>query len=302
MRQIITILVFGIFTFNGKTQSFLTPADSLNTKRAIGVTSVLGTGWAGSILALQYVWYADFDKSPFHFFDDSHEWNQMDKMGHMYTSWQMSRAVNDSYKWAGLSHQHAALIGLGVSMGYLATFEILDGFNSKWGFSWADIGFNSIGAITYASQAYLWNEQYALFKFSYQPSGLAEYRPTVLGNDFTSRLLKDYNGQTYWMSFNPFSWAKGDSKVPKWLCLSLGYGIHDQLIGDGGTYIYTTSNQQETFTPYRQYYLSIDIDFESIPTNSNLLKLLFKGLNCVKLPFPALEFSQGTIKGRAFHF
>ena len=43
-------------------QSFLTPADSLNKNRAIGVTATGASLWVGSTLALQYVWYSDFEK------------------------------------------------------------------------------------------------------------------------------------------------------------------------------------------------------------------------------------------------
>ena len=279
-------------------QGFLTPGDTLNKKRLIGVSATSALAWGGSISALQFVWYKHFEKSKFHFFDDSHEWGQMDKMGHMYTSWQFAGLVNDMYKWSGLDHKKSAIIGAGFSFGYMTTFEFLDAYNAKWGFSWSDVGFNALGTFTYFSQAYLWNEQFVKFKFSYHPSGLAKYRPDVLGSDFTSQLLKDYNGQTYWMSFNPVYWFKKEHKIPKWLQLSLGYSIQDQLIGDGGTYVVSNGVEQINFRPYRQYYLSLDIDFESIPTKSRALKLLFRGLNVLKFPFPAASFSE---KGIGFH-
>ncbi len=278
------------------------PSDSLNKGRLIGVSATGAAIWGGSITGLNYVWYSGFEKSPFHLFDDSREWGQMDKVGHLYSAWQLTALVSNMYEWSGLDHKKSALIGAAYSFGYLASFEALDGFASQWGFSLSDIGFNTIGTVTYASQKYLWNEQYVRFKFSYGESGLAEFRPNVLGSDFTSKLLKDYNAQTYWLSFNPFNWSKKESVIPKWMNLSMGYGIHNQLIGDGGTYVISDGPTQQTFTPYRQYFLSLDIDFQKIQTNSRFLKTVFRALNVVKLPFPTLEFSQGNFQFHPFYF
>lgn len=286
------------FGHHAKAQDFFYQSDSLHKARFIGVSSTgLGLG-VGSILALNYVWYDDFDKSPFHFFDDSHEWGQMDKMGHLYTSFHFSTLISDLYQWAGVKSKKAALIGGAYSFVYMASFEVLDAYNTKWGFSWSDIGFNALGAASSTFQTYYWNERKINLKFSVHKSGLAGYRPNVLGSDFASRTLKDYNGQTYWLSTNPLTWFKKESVIPAWLNLSLGYSINNQLIGDGGTYVLLNGSTQQVFTSYRQFFLSLDIDFEKIQTDSRALQLLFRGLNCIKIPFPSIEYSQGKI---AFH-
>lgn len=302
LRRLLFITIILSLSQSLWAQKLLEPADSLNKKRLIGVSIAGGLGWAGSITALQFVWYNDFEKSKFHTFDDSREWNQMDKMGHLYTSWQFGRFAGDMFEWSGLNHKTSAIIGAAYSFGYMTTFELLDATNVKWGFSWSDVAFNTLGAGTYFAQEFLWNKQYAHFKFSFHDSKLSEYRPDVLGSDFTSRLLKDYNGQTYWMSFNPVYWFKKESKVPEWINLSLGYSTNNQLIGDGGTFIYTDGVNSTSFTPYRQFFLSFDINFEAIPTKSRLLKLVFRGLNFIKIPFPALELSQGKVGFRPFYF
>ena len=49
---------------------------------------------------------------------------------------------------------------------------------------------------------------------------------------------------------------------------------------------------------YRQYLLSLDVDWTKIKTKSKLLKLVFKGMTFIKLPFPTLEYnSKGQFKG-----
>jgi len=260
------------------------------------------TAWAGSISALYFVWYADFEKSKFHTFNDFHEWQQMDKMGHFYTAWHFARAGGDLYEWSGMGNKYSSIIGAAYSIGYMTTFELLDAKSAAWGFSWGDVAFNSLGSITYFTQEFLWNQQFAKFKFSFHNSNLAEYRPDVLGNSFASRTLKDYNGQTYWMSINPIHWFYKSSKFPKWINLSLGYSINNQLYGDGSVYIFQSGNSQISFTPYRQYFISFDIDFEEIPTNKKWLKLIFRTVNCIKVPFPALEISRGTVQFKPFYF
>jgi uncharacterized protein YfiM (DUF2279 family) len=273
-----------------------------NKKRTLAASIFNAAAWSGSIATLQFVWYDDFSKSSFHTFNDNFEWQQMDKVGHMVTSWHFARAGGDLYEWSGVNHKTASIIGASYSIGYMTTFELLDGYSADWGFSWGDIGFNSLGSFTYFIQEFLWNEQYATFKFSAHHSGLANYRPDVLGNDFASRTLKDYNGQTYWMSFNPIHWFKHDAKFPKWINLSLGYGIEDQIYGDGSVYVLNNGSSQINFNPYRQYYLSLDIDFEKIPTTKKWLKFIFRSINIFKIPFPALEISRGEFLLKPFYF
>jgi len=82
----------------------------------------------------------------------------------------------------------------------------------------------------------------------------------------------------------------------------MGYSINNQLIGDGGTYVITNGTEQLTFEPYRQLFFSFDIDFEKIPTKSKFLKVVFRGLNFVKVPFPALEISEGKLGFKPLYF
>jgi hypothetical protein len=54
---------------------------------------------------------------------------------------------------------------------------------------------------------------------------------------------------------------------------------------------------------YRQYYLSLDVDFSRIKTQKRGLKQLFYILDMVHVPFPAFEItSKGKFKGHLFSF
>ena len=63
--------------------SFFENADTLNKNRMIVATSSIGTVWAGSIVGLSQIWYKDVEKTSWHAFNDSQQWMQMDKVGHV---------------------------------------------------------------------------------------------------------------------------------------------------------------------------------------------------------------------------
>ncbi len=307
MTQLKAIFFFLSFTYlscfscsYSQSNPFL--ADSVQ-KNKFWLTTGLNTGlWVGTITTLNFAWYKGYEKSKFHFFNDGHEWQQMDKMGHASVSWLFANTTASLYQKTGLSTKKSAVLGSLFSIGYMTTFECLDAYNTNWGFSWQDIGANTIGTGLFFFQSYFWEEQKIKLKFSTHQTDLAMLRPNVLGNSFSTRLLKDYNGQTYWLTASPFNFNSRKHEKLNWLGLAFGYSINHQLYGNGDTYIIANINQTITYTPYRQYFLSLDVDFEKIPVKSKFLKVMFKGLNFIKIPFPALEYSNQNLKGHWLYF
>ncbi len=49
----------------------------------------------------------------------------------------------------------------------------------------------------------------------------------MLGVNLLQQVLKDYNGQTYWLAFDIKPWLRKESHFPAWLNLSLGYGAQE---------------------------------------------------------------------------
>ena len=66
-------------------------------------------------------------------------------------------------------------------------------------------------------------------KFSYHNTIYPKYYPKELGSNFPSRLIKDYNGQTYWLSFNIKSFLSAKNDFPAWLNMSVGYGAEGMM-------------------------------------------------------------------------
>jgi hypothetical protein len=263
---------------------FLKPSDSLNRTRRNSVVIAEATFATATLFGLNQLWYADYARSNFKTIDDSSDWLQMDKLGHVFSSYQLGNFGASTLNWAGVQKLDQLLYGATMGFTFLTAVEIMDGFSQEWGFSWTDMAANVLGTGIYVGQELLWKEQRILLKYSFHRTQFAQQRPDKLGNGFAEEFLKDYNGQTYWLSVNIKSFLKTES-IPNWLNLAVGYGADGLLTGDPNDPLYLNQNR------IRQYYLSLDVDLSRIKTNSHLLKTIFRVFNMIKIPFPTLELN-----------
>ena len=258
--------------------------------------------YAGSLIGLNELWYKDYPRSSFHFFNDNNEWMQMDKVGHVTTSYYVGRIGIGLYKWSGVKRKKAIWYGGMLGSVYQSTIEILDGFSSEWGFSLGDFAANTAGSFLVIGQELAWDEQRIVFKYSFRQSEFSSYRPDLLGHNFQENILKDYNGQTYWLSVNPASFMSRSSKFPKWLNIAVGYGANGMTGGNFNPPYIDAGGNQVRFDRYRQYYLSLDVDLTRIKTKSKFLRTVFYTIGFIKIPAPALEFNKNGVKGHLFGF
>lgn len=139
-----------------------------------------------------------------------------------------------------------------------------------------------------------------VMKFSYHPTEYAAMRPEILGRTNSERILKDYNGQSYWLSINPQSFSKNKKIMPPWLNIAFGYSGDGML---GGSSNVGEDYDFSEIPRIRQFYLSPDIDFTRIKTKSKFLKTLFEVVNLIKVPAPTLEVDQnGKVEFYWFYF
>lgn len=278
---------------------FFKPSDSLNKKRQNAVFVTEAVLASGALVGLNQLWYSDYPKSNFHFLNDNAQWMQMDKLGHLYSSYHIGRLGADALKWSGASKKNQLIYGASLGFVFLTAVEVMDGHSAEWGASIGDVFANATGTALYVSQELVWNEQRIIPKFSFHTTQYANYRPDLLGNSLSEQILKDYNGQTYWFSVNLYSFAK-KSKIPKWFNIALGYGAEGMLGENDIKNNLILATKQEN---YRQFYLSLDLDLTKINSKSHFLKTVFSVLNTVKIPAPALEYSpQRGLKFHALYF
>ena len=278
--------------------TFLKPSDTLNKPRRTGVYIGESVALGATLIGLNQLWYKDYPKSNFHFINDNNQWLQMDKLGHMYSTYHLGRVGAEMLQWSGASQKEQLIYGSTLGLGFLTVVEVFDGFSEEWGASSGDIIANVSGTAVYVSQELLWNEQRIIPKFSFHQTKFASQRPETLGTSLNEQILKDYNGQTYWLSFNVHSFTK-DSFIPKWLNLAIGYSGEGMLYGNDAEAIENGIIQN----PYRQFYLSLDVDLTKISTKSHFLKTLFSVFNTIKIPAPTLQYDEyNGLKGHFIYF
>jgi uncharacterized protein YfiM (DUF2279 family) len=287
---ITVLLTFILLPSNSTAQqktTFWQKSDTLHTKRRNAVYITEAAAATLSLIGLNQLWYANYPRSSFQTFNDNSEWLQLDKIGHVMTSYYVGKLGMQALDWAGESKKKQLIYGATLGFTFLTAVEILDGFSEEWGFSTGDFIANATGTSLLVGQELLWDEQRISLKYSFHTTKYADIRPAILGENFLEQTIKDYNGQTYWLSANLWSFHK-ESKIPKWLNIAFGYGGEGMLSGDEGTFINPAIPDQER---YRQFYLSLDIDLTKIKTRSKLLKTIFSTINFIKIPAPTVEFN-----------
>lgn len=263
--------------------------------------------YGGSLVALSTMWYSKQPRSSFHFFDDNSEWLQVDKVGHFYTAYEVGRMSHALWEWAGLDNKKAAWIGGMSGLAFQTIIEVLDAFSDEYGFSVGDYAANATGTALFISQQLGWKEQRFKLKFSslprsYASADLKQRADDVYGPSFAEKLLKDYNHQTYWLSAD-IKALTGSQKWPAWLNIAIGYGADGMFgartnIARYPDYVFDRSDIPRR----RQWYLSPDVNFSRIKTRKKGVRTLLFLLDALKFPAPALELSQGKIKGHFVFF
>lgn len=273
-----------------------TEANQINKKKLYTNIAIGCSYYAGGLYYLQYVWYKDKERVPFHFYNDNKGYLQVDKFGHIYGAYTQSYVGYKGLRNAGVNKKQALIFGGTWGLFLLAPIEVFDGYYEGWGFSWGDMVANAIGSGLLISQELLFNEQLFKYKFSYWESPYAEMANGYLGKTTMGKLFNDYNGHTYWLSM-PIGKLISAKSVPEWLNFAVGYSANG-MFGEFKNITYYRGVIIPETERYRQYLFSLDIDWTKIKTNSPFLKAVFNSMVFIKLPFPAIEInSTGKVTG-----
>ena len=255
----------------------------------------------GGITYLSKQWYSDKKRVPFHFYNDLRGWNQVDKFGHFYASYIESDIGYSLMKKFNFSEKKSLYLGGFQGLILETPIEIFDAYYDGWGFSLSDMVANAAGSLFFIFQQKIFKEQIIKPKLSFSRSKYARVANGYLGkNNIISEFLYDYNGYTFWFSISPRS-IFPRSKIPKWFNVSFGYGS-DGMIGEFNNLSSYKGMEIPNFERFRQFYLSLDVDFSKIKTNSKFMKGVFTTLSYIKIPLPTLEISQKKIQGHFIYF
>lgn len=260
---------------------------------------LLTAAYLVSLLMLSSVWYSTY--TGFHFFDDVLEWEYLDKIGHCFASFHLGLYI---YKIFGepenlnYAIQKKWLCFAGFVL--LLPIEILDGFSLNYGASPADLLANGLGGLFCYWHVSSNVVSGMMPKFSFHATSYSIIRPDLLGSDLFQQTIKDYNGQTYWLSLD-INKVFNAKILPGWLLLTIGYGAegllggHDNVWrgGEGGLRDYSS------VTRTKRLFISVDINANHLREKNKLMNYLFAPFVLIKFPAPALEFN--FERGVVFH-
>ncbi len=291
MKKIIFLFILFLFlTLEIKSQTV--DSTSIYKKRKIIFYTTAATLYGGSMLTLYNAWYKNYEQSSFHWHNDNDNWQQMDKGGHALFAYYLSSISYNSLSWAGYDNKRSALIGSLTGFMFQTVIEILDGISTKWGASPGDLIANTTGSLLFASQQLLWKEQRINLKLSYHPTEFPQYQPNLLGSSPLESILKDYNGQTIWVSANIRDFIHNEY-IPKWLNIALGYNAYG-MTGAVTNPLQYNNMDIPHFNRTKKFVLSPDVNWTKIKTDKKWLQAVFTALNIIKFPAPSVEYDLDT--------
>jgi len=286
---------------------------SINVDKRKKVFWAAGLGtYAAASTALYYAWYDKKDLTSFHFFDDSKEWRGMDKAGHAFSAYAQSNLIFELGQGAGFDDHRALNIATVASLAGQLTIEVMDGFATDWGFSTTDVASNLLGTGLFYAQQKVWGQQKLSMKMSYWPvsyddaplignQSLRDRSRALYGESGIERFLKDYNGQTIWLSAD-LSACFPEANFPDWLSLAFGYSANNLYGGFENEWQVNGQNftlSGDDYSRSSQFILALDYDLLSVYHSTTIGTALFKVLNTFKLPAPAVSYD--TREGFKFH-
>jgi hypothetical protein len=162
---------------------------------------------------------------------------------------------------------------------YRAEFEIFDGFFENWGFSWADLIFNTMGSgFCFLQQAYPLILGGIQPRLSYSPS-------KAYGSE---SWIDDYEGLTYWLGVNIYHYLphKIQKDYPAWL-RPFGFALGYSAAG--------ISNNP--FGGKREIFIGLDFNLMQMQFNndSGFIRFLKSKLNIIRLPLPAVKLTPNGV-------
>ncbi len=274
--------------------------DTLTKKRLHTIIATEAGIYAAGVSFLSFIWYKDKERVPFHFYDDSKGYLQMDKAGHAYCAYHESYTAYYAMRWSGIDKRKALIFGGPVGLVFQTPIEVFDGLFEGWGFSWPDMAANTFGALLFTAQQALLDEQVVIMKFSYSPSGYPKYHH-ILGESQLESFFLDYNGHTQWLSGN-LRRLTGLEKIPRWINIAFGYSGNG-MIKEFENPTWYMGRPFPYLERYRQYLFSLDIDFSRIPCKKKWMRSTFRILNLIKVPCPAVEFNRvDNVRFRLLYF
>ncbi|MBU2447364.1 MAG: YfiM family protein [Bacteroidetes bacterium] len=267
----------------------LSPPNGNNTKIKWEILAPVGVG-IGAINYSMYKYYQKAwwgeERTKFHTFND---WNNadmnIDKVGHLYGGMALTKLSYKLYRLSNVPEGWSMFLSSFTSIFFQMQIEFHDAYFKKWGWSWWDVGANTLGAV-YPNLQKMWTPlQTFNLKWSYHPS-------QAYKDGWFDYWIKDYHGFTYWLTFDVNSMLPKsiDKYWPDWLNLALGYGVERVKLGKN------IWNSSVNPLGDREWYIAFDYDLVKLfNPKAEWLRELLETFNIIHFPSPAIRFSPSGI-------
>ena len=137
----------------------------------------------------------------FQFFNDGAQWKQVDKAGHFYSAFHLSQIMTTALQQAAVEPRQRQYYGSLAGWLLLVPIEVFDGFSEAYGFSWQDLAANAPGVSLFVGAVRVVGRSAYTSQILFSSHGLGSRAAQHPGqHPGPKNVLKDYNGQTYWLS------------------------------------------------------------------------------------------------------
>jgi hypothetical protein len=227
-------------------------------------------------------WYTG-EKTKMHSVNDWYsEKLNIDKLGHLHGAVALHKGTYHLLRWSNFREEQAMWIAGATAWLMQLQIELSDSRFKSWGFSWHDLGANTIGALYPSLQYYFPELQSFNFKVSYYPSD--NYR-----NGQYKHLIDDYEGKVHWLSINVHNFLPENFQkyYPDWLNLAVGYG-GDRLLTPQGS---LNKDHNGKGLGVQEWFIAFDYDLLKLfdPKKGTFWYGLIDMLNLIHLPAPAIR-------------
>lgn len=303
MVRFLTALSIFLFCNNFYAQSEYSKIDSLfpDYNLQINKSDIAHVKWervaaiGGSVAVLNAglwiyydkAWYKG-EKTKWHAYNDWYNGNlNIDKFGHFHWAIVQNRIFYRAFKWANISDNYAMWTSSALGWLLHLQIEMNDAYFKEWGFSWGDLGANTLGAV-YPNFQRIYSPLKAVnLKVSYYPSD--NYK-----RGLTKHAVNDYEGRKYWMTLNMRSVAPKQIQkyLPDWLNIAIGYG-GDNIVDETG-HLRQIDN---VGIGDQEWFISFDYDLLKIfkPKENTFFYLLLEQLDAIHFPAPAIKIKPNVV-------
>jgi len=216
----------------------------------------------------------------------ANDWDQnerdVDKFGHLFGGYQLSRVTSELLQAGCVPPSRAAVLGALYAWVIQFQVEEWDGTQKIYGFNPSDLVADAAGALFAVAQQHTKTLQAIKPVFSYRTTQAYRNRNEP-GHNGQPRATTDYSGQTYWFSTDVNALLPDRAKAfwPALIRFSPGYSITD----------YVDPVTGGALRARRRIFVSLDLDPEHLPGDNKIWRTIKHELSFLRIPGPTLQLA-----------